>query len=521
MQEPEFRARWNEDQNPKGIGLISLLLEDLRTHEGVTAQGFWALATNRLGNWRMGIRWKLLRLPFSLLYKALAVWVHWTTRIELPYIAPCGRRVRIWHHGGCVLGARHIGDDVQIRHNVTLGLANHNDPIHAIPTIEERVILGAGCVVVGAITIGHDSVVAANAVVTKDVPPHSLVGGIPAKILKRLDEPTPPAPLPDLEPTDERVLAVIVNYRTAELAKRCLASLAREKTIVPQLEVRVVENASGDDSAAILRAELDRLGMSTWATVIESEENLGFAGGNNLALREALKQETPHDAYLLVNPDVELYGGALHEMLQLQAREPQAALIGPATELQRGKLSPNSFRYPCILNAFSGGIQLGLIHKLLSRWDPRVPPQAKDHEADWISGGCMLIRSEVLVEIGIFDEEFFLYFEEVDLCLRARAAGHRCWYAHEAKIFHDAGAATGMRHDSKRSDRTPAWWFQSRRHYLKKHHGSPYLFFCDVAFLVGRCTKRLIQLITLRRTEDPKHFLLDFARHAFLPAQAR
>ena len=178
MHEAEFRQRWSTNQNPKDIGFLALVREDLRTHEGLTAQGFWALFVCRLGNWRMGIRWSLLRLPFTLLYKALAVWVHWTTRIELPYIAPCGRRVRIWHHGGCVLGARHIGDDVQIRHNVTLGLANHNDPIHAIPTIEERVILGAGCVVVGAITVGHDSVVAANAVVTQDVPPHSLVGGI-------------------------------------------------------------------------------------------------------------------------------------------------------------------------------------------------------------------------------------------------------------------------------------------------------------------------------------------------------
>ena len=120
MKEAEFRQLWSTDQNPEDIGFLALVREDLRTHEGLTAQGFWALFANRLGNWRMGIRWSLLRFPFSLFYKALAVWVHWTTRIELPYIAPCGRRVRIWHHGGCVLGARHIGDDVQIRHNGTL-----------------------------------------------------------------------------------------------------------------------------------------------------------------------------------------------------------------------------------------------------------------------------------------------------------------------------------------------------------------------------------------------------------------
>ena len=517
MQEPEFRALWSTNQNPDDVSIFSLIQEDLRTNGGWTTQGFWALAVNRLGNWRMGIRWSLLRLPFNLLYKLLAVWVHWTTRIELPYIAPCGRRVRIMHHGGCVLGARHIGDDVQIRHNVTLGLANHNDPIHAIPTIEERVVLGAGCVIVGAITIGHDSVVAANAVVTKDVPPHSLVGGIPAKVLKRLDEPAPPPPIPDLQATEERVLAVIVNYQTTELAKRCLSALARERAIVPNLEVIVVENQSGDDSASALRAAIKELGMAEFATVIESDRNLGFAGGNNLALRGALEEQNAYDAYLLINPDVELYGGALHEMLQLQTRQPRAALVGPATELQRGKLAPNSFRYPGLINAFSGGAQLGFIHRLLSRWDPREAPRAMDHEAEWISGGCMLIRGDVLKDVGVFDEEFFLYFEEVDLCRRARAAGHQCWYAHEARIFHDAGAATGMRHEARRSKRTPEWWFLSRRHYLKKHHGALYLFGCDLAFLFGRSIKRLVQVITLSQTEDPERFLSDFARHALLP----
>ena len=82
MQEPEFRALWSTNQNPDDVSIFSLIQEDLRTNGGWTTQGFWALAVNRLGNWRMGIRWSLLRLPFNLLYKLLAVWVHWTTRIE-------------------------------------------------------------------------------------------------------------------------------------------------------------------------------------------------------------------------------------------------------------------------------------------------------------------------------------------------------------------------------------------------------------------------------------------------------
>jgi len=184
---PVYTMSGKTDQNPKDIGFFALLREDLRTHESLFAQGFWAVAVNRLGNRRMAVRNRLLRAPLTILHDLLYLVVHWTARIELPYIVKVGRRVRIWHHGGCVLGACAIGDDVQIRHNVTLGKAHHEDPIHRLPILEERVIVGAGAVVLGPIRIGHDSVIAANAVVTQDVPPGSLVAGIPGRVIKTLE----------------------------------------------------------------------------------------------------------------------------------------------------------------------------------------------------------------------------------------------------------------------------------------------------------------------------------------------
>lgn len=182
-----YTMRGDKDQNPPGMSLLALLREDLRTHESPFTHGFVAIAVNRLGNWRMGLP-KLLRMPFTLLHDVLYLCTLWLARIEMPYIVKVGRRVRIWHHGGCVLGALYIGDDVQIRHNVTLGLAHHGAPMTLLPIVEDRVIIGAGACVLGPITIGHDSIIAANAVVTHDVPPYSLVGGIPGKVLRTLEE---------------------------------------------------------------------------------------------------------------------------------------------------------------------------------------------------------------------------------------------------------------------------------------------------------------------------------------------
>src|SRR5687768_16856549 len=102
--------------NPAGVGLLSLLAEDLATHDGkLFEQGFWAVAVHRFGNWRMAVRPKLLRASFSVLYNVLYKLVEWTCGVTLPYTVRLGRRVRIWHHGGMILHAESIGDDVHIR----------------------------------------------------------------------------------------------------------------------------------------------------------------------------------------------------------------------------------------------------------------------------------------------------------------------------------------------------------------------------------------------------------------------
>jgi serine O-acetyltransferase len=182
---PEDRAG-SRNLNPSGIRLLALLREDLSTHDGNPfEQGFWAVAVHRFGNWRMGVRPRVLRAPFSLLYRILFKWVQWTCGITLPYTVRLGRRVRLWHHGGMVLHAQRIGDDVHVRQNTTFGIARR-DRLHELPVIEDRCDIGCGAVVLGAVTVGHDSTIGANAVVAKDVPPYSVAVGVPAEVIKTI-----------------------------------------------------------------------------------------------------------------------------------------------------------------------------------------------------------------------------------------------------------------------------------------------------------------------------------------------
>ena len=177
--------RGDRNMNPPDIGFFTLLQEDCKTHGGLFEQGFWALAVHRFGNWRMGLP-KMIRWFFTLLYRFKFKWVEWTCGITLPYTVLLGRRVRIWHHGGMILHAARIGDDVHIRQNTTFGIAR-KDKLHELPTLEDRVDLGCGVAVLGRVTIGHDSMIGANAVVLKDVPPKSVAVGVPARVVKTME----------------------------------------------------------------------------------------------------------------------------------------------------------------------------------------------------------------------------------------------------------------------------------------------------------------------------------------------
>ena len=171
----------DKNQNPAGISFIKLIAEDFRTYDkNLLEPGFWAVVIHRYGNWRMDIKPRLLRIPFSIVYKILHIIVQWLWGIDLEYSVKLGRRVRLWHHGGMVLGAASIGDDVTIRHNTTMGILHKHDKWKK-PIIEDRVDIGVGACILGDVIVRHDTVIGANSVVVRSFPAHSTLFGVPAR----------------------------------------------------------------------------------------------------------------------------------------------------------------------------------------------------------------------------------------------------------------------------------------------------------------------------------------------------
>jgi serine O-acetyltransferase len=161
------------------------LREDWITHErDILRRGLWVMAVYRFGRWRYLIRTRVIRKPFSFLYKLLKTVCEILTGIELPCEASLGRRFKIEHFGDIIVsGDATFGDDVILRNGVTVGLRHTG--VRGAPVIGDRVDIGAGAKILGPINIGNDVVIGANAVVIEDVPPNSVAVGVPARILPR------------------------------------------------------------------------------------------------------------------------------------------------------------------------------------------------------------------------------------------------------------------------------------------------------------------------------------------------
>ena len=167
----------------ENLSLWDLIKEDWQANgKDWTKPGFRAIAVYRFGVWRMGVNNKLLRAPLSLLYRFLFRHVRNSYGIEFPYSIKAGRRIVIEHQSGIVVhGNVEMGDDCILRQGVTLGNKNLDRPFDA-PKLGNRVNVGAGAKILGAVTLGDDAAVGANAVVLCDVPAGAIAAGIPAKV---------------------------------------------------------------------------------------------------------------------------------------------------------------------------------------------------------------------------------------------------------------------------------------------------------------------------------------------------
>jgi hypothetical protein len=315
-----------------------------------------------------------------------------------------------------------------------------------------------------------------------------------------------------------KLLVVTVNYRTAELTLGCLRSLRAEVEAIPGCRVVVVDNDSRDGSAERIDAEIAREGWSSWVSLLPSPRNGGFAYGNNLAIRRALASGDPPELVYLLNPDTIVRPGAVRELLAFAEEHPQAGILGGRLETLDGEARPSAFRFYSIFSELDEAVSLGLLSRILRRWRIAPPLTGGPQRVEWVCGASMLIRREVFETAGLFDEDYFLYFEEADFALQAHRKGWECWYVPASRVMHVLSAATQV---LEGRNRRPWYWFQSRNHYFRKNHGELYRLLANVIWTLGFASWRVRRIVQRKPDPDPPHLLRDFVRFSFFDGARR
>lgn len=273
---------------------------------------------------------------------------------------------------------------------------------------------------------------------------------------------------------DPTLSIVIVSWNVCDLLAACLASLPSDA------EVIVVDNASADGSAAMVAADYPAVRL------ISNADNRGFARANNQGLAEATGRYV-----LFLNPDTVAQDGAIPGLVAFAEAEPSVGIVGPKLRYGDGTVQSSRRRFPAVVTALCESTPL--------EWHWRDNPGARRYrmedraydsvqDVDWLVGAALLCRREMLEQIGGFDEGFFMYSEEPDLCRRAKAAGWRVVYFPGAVITHyegkSSGQVTGERHR----------YFQaSRVRYFRKHHGPLAAGFVRLAVLAMFAIEWLIE----------------------------
>ncbi|MGA2537308.1 MAG: glycosyltransferase family 2 protein [Terracidiphilus sp.] len=269
------------------------------------------------------------------------------------------------------------------------------------------------------------------------------------------------------------VSIIVVSFNTKDLLRDCIQSILDECNRLSDglsAEILVVDNASGDGSAAMVAKEFGSSDVPV--RLMRSDINLGFAGANNLAMESALGR------YLvLLNSDAFFHPGSLCRAIEKMNADPLAGvggarLVGPAGEWQ-----PSARAFPTIWLTFlvySGLASRFPKSRIFGAFDRTWASPDLEAEVDWVPGAFSIMRREALVQSGLFDPQFFLYSEEVDLCRRIKANGFRVLYWPDVVVTHIGGESSRQLTTLKFSDseaQVVLWRMRAHLLYFRKHHG--------------------------------------------------
>lgn len=284
------------------------------------------------------------------------------------------------------------------------------------------------------------------------------------------------------------IVIVLLNYQTPDLVIQCMESLKPE---IDDLDAIccVVDNHSQDESVSTISAWIDKNDASTKFRVIASPENGGFSAGNNYGIKN-----NEADYYLLLNSDTFIRPGAIKTLLETANAKREVGLLMPRLEWPDGRAQKSCFRNHTPYSELIASAGTGLITRLFQKYVIAIPVSDVLSYPPWASFACVLIRREVIDQIGMLDEGYFMYFEDADFCFFARQAGWEIANVPAARIVHLRGGSSSVKSSFKHKSRVPAYYMAARSRYFYRVGGRAYLTMANLAWYIGRFASKMREL---------------------------
>lgn len=256
------------------------------------------------------------------------------------------------------------------------------------------------------------------------------------------------------------LLVIILNYRTPDLTIGCLRSLETEVITVPGTEVIVVDNSSQDDSASRISGAIEQRGWSRWARLVVSPVNGGFAAGNNLGWKFGCNAGVP-ELLLLLNSDTVVNPGTFRHCVSIMRSNNLIGAMSCRLLNIDGSPQTNARGFPTPWRMLL--CAAGLPWKFPSIFggadceQPSWDRNCVQRDVDWLGGAFLMLRADLIERIGLLDEDFFFYGEDIELCHRVWRAGKRCYYDPTCTITHYGGGSSDPERMSKQLRNHQIW----------------------------------------------------------------
>lgn len=284
------------------------------------------------------------------------------------------------------------------------------------------------------------------------------------------------------------MIVSIINFRTGDLTLDCVRSVLADLSGIRALVV-IVDNLSQDGSAEQIERWIADQDPPVPVRLIKSATNAGFSGGHNQGFSAGQAE-----FYLVLNSDALLRPGFFKALLQAAHDTPEVGLLAPRIDYDDGTRQISCFRFPSPASEVIRGAATAQVTRLLSAHDIPLQMPPAPAQIGWASFACILLRSRMIETIGPMDEGYFLYFEDIEYCWRARKAGWKIIYVPTARAIHFRGGSGPVKALATARKRLPPYYYASRSRFFCQAYGWGGLLAANLCWHLGRGIAQLRRL---------------------------